>query len=297
MAINIEDQNQKTPGNGKMIVGLLLLVLGIGFLFQQLDMIDIPHYLFGWPTWIIFWGLFIGARHNFRNSAWFILVIIGMAGLLDDAIPGIHLDHVFWPLAIIGFGVWLILKRNNNWDKKHWGQKWEDKWDDKWNTKFNKYGNPYEQVITPVTPVTPTDPEGTTTPPPAGSTSIPPVGSFGGNPLKGDDYLDAVSIFGGVKKTIFSKNFRGGEIVNIFGGAELDFTQADINGRIIIDITQIFGGTKIIVPSNWQVVSDMAAVFASVDDKRIKTTVNGDSNKVLVLKGVSIFAGVEVRSY
>jgi predicted membrane protein len=85
--------------------------------------------------------------------------------------------------------------------------------------------------------------------------------------------------------------------VNIFGGAEVDFTQADINGRIIIDITQIFGGTKIIVPSNWQVVSDMAAVFASVDDKRIKTTVNGDSNKILVLKGVSIFAGVEVRSY
>ena len=298
MAINIEDQNQKTPGNGKMIVGLLLLVLGIGFLFQQLDMIDFPGYLLGWPTWIIFWGLFIGARHNFRNSFWFIMVIVGMAGLLNDAIPGIHLGHVFWPLAIIGFGVWLILKRNNNWDKKHWGQKWEDKWDDKWNTKFNKYGNPYEQVITPVTPVTPTDPDGTTTPPPAGgSTTIPPVGNFGGNPLKGDDYLDAVSIFGGVKKTIFSKNFRGGEIVNIFGGAELDFTQADINGRIIIDITQIFGGTKIIVPSNWQVVSDMAAVFASVDDKRIKTTVNGDSNKVLVLKGVSIFAGVEVRSY
>jgi len=115
--------------------------------------------------------------------------------------------------------------------------------------------------------------------------------------LRGDDYLDAVSIFGGVKKMILSKNFKGGEIVNVFGGAELDFTQADINGRVIIDITQIFGGTKIIVPANWQVVSDLAAVFASVDDKRIKTMATADSNKILVLKGVSIFAGVDIRSY
>jgi predicted membrane protein len=82
----------------------------------------------------------------------------------------------------------------------------------------------------------------------------------------------------------------------VFGGAELDFTQADIQGRVVIDITQIFGGTKIIVPSNWQVVSDLAAVFASVDDKRINRGIL-DNDKILVLKGVSIFAGVDVRSY
>jgi predicted membrane protein len=74
----------------------------------------------------------------------------------------------------------------------------------------------------------------------------------------------------GLTKASFSKSFRGGDITNIFGGTELDFTQADINGRVVIDITQVFGGTKIIVPSNWQVVVDMSAIFAGVDDKRIK---------------------------
>src|SRR6185437_3714800 len=126
------------------------------------------------------------------------------------------------------------------------------------------------------------------------SSAVPPVGGYGPT---GDDYLDAVSVFGGVKKTILSKNFKGGEIVNIFGGAELDFTQADINGRVIIDITQIFGGTKIIVPSHWQVVPDLAAVFAAIDDKRLKMTAAPNSDKILVLKGVSIFAGVDVRSF
>ncbi|WP_431198999.1 hypothetical protein ACRQ5D_01595 [Mucilaginibacter sp. P25] len=51
------------------------------------------------------------------------------------------------------------------------------------------------------------------------------------------------------------------------------------------------------MPSNWQVVSDLAAVFASVDDKRIRSTASVGSEKVLVLKGVSIFAGVDIRSY
>jgi predicted membrane protein len=118
--------------------------------------------------------------------------------------------------------------------------------------------------------------------------------------VRGDDVLDSVSIFGGVKKSILSKEFKGGEIVNIFGGAELDFTQADINGIVVIDITQIFGGVKLIVPPHWQVTSDIAAIFSGFDDKRFnKHNLQSppNNNKLLVLKGTSIFAGVDIRSY
>ena len=52
-----------------------------------------------------------------------------------------------------------------------------------------------------------------------------------------------------------------------------------------------------IVPSHWTVVSDVAAVFSGFDDKRVRTAVPQDPNKVLVLKGISIFAGVDIRSY
>jgi predicted membrane protein len=109
--------------------------------------------------------------------------------------------------------------------------------------------------------------------------------------------MDSTSIFGGSKKTILSKNFRGGDVTNIFGGAEIDLTMADIDGKVIIDITQLFGGTKIIVPPHWQVVSNLSAVFAGVDDKRLRKTGSGDNNKILVLEGVSIFAGIEIRSF
>jgi len=298
MSINIDDQNQgvnPTPphSKGKMLVGMLLLVLGVGFLLQQLDFFFIPDWLFSWPMWMIVWGLYMGARHNFRNSAWLIVTLIGVVFISDRILPEHNLHDFVWPLALIAFGIWIITKRNHVNDNNKWS-KWEGKWD---SSKY-KNGNPFEPVVTPITPVEPADAEGPTVVSSSGSTTIPPQDSNAfNNPLRGDDYLDAVSVFGGVKKTILSKNFRGGEIVNIFGGAELDFTQADIQGRVVIDITQIFGGTKIIVPSNWQVVSDLAAVFASVDDKRIKTTAAPDSNKLLVLKGVSIFAGVDIRSY
>ena len=112
-----------------------------------------------------------------------------------------------------------------------------------------------------------------------------------------EDFIDSTSIFGGVKKNVISKNFKGGDITNIMGGSEIDLTQADINGTVTIDLTQIFGGTKLIVPSNWQVKAQMAAIFGGVEDKRSAQHSVLDPNKTLILDGTSIFGGIEIKSY
>ncbi|HEY1115345.1 MAG TPA: LiaF domain-containing protein [Chitinophagaceae bacterium] len=116
-------------------------------------------------------------------------------------------------------------------------------------------------------------------------------------PVSGDDFLDSTSVFGGTKKTILSKDFKGGDITNIMGGAEINFTQSDIQGRVVLDVTQIFGGTKIVVPPHWVVKPEMAAIFGGIDDKRTIQSAVIDHNKVLVLKGTSIFVGIEIRSF
>lgn len=112
-----------------------------------------------------------------------------------------------------------------------------------------------------------------------------------------EDFIDSTSIFGGVKKNVISKNFKGGDITNIMGGSEIDLTQADINGTVAIDLTQVFGGTKLIVPSNWQVKAQMAAIFGGVEDKRSAQNAILDPNKILILDGTSIFGGIEIKSY
>ena len=266
------------PHKGKPIAGAILLIVGALLLVKQFNFFFFPYWLFSWPMLVIAWGFYVGAKHNFRNSTWAIIIIVGTAFLLDDVVPGFNAHNIAWPVIIICFGLWMILKRNNKLKPRDWNHHGEDKWD------WKEYGKPEEPVVD-------------YTVPPASSTPPPTVDESAYTRTSEADYLDAVSVFGGVKKTILSKNFKGGEIVNIFGGVELDFTQANINGPVVIDITQFFGGIKIIVPAHWKVVSDLAAVFASVDDKRMRTAAPVDSDKVLILKGVSCFAGVDIRSY
>jgi predicted membrane protein len=111
------------------------------------------------------------------------------------------------------------------------------------------------------------------------------------------DFIDTTSVFGGVKKIVLSKNFKGGDITNFMGGAEINLTQADFNGRVRIDTTNIFGGTKLIVPAHWDVQSDVVAVFGGVDDKRKFIGVQPDQNKILILDGTCLFGGIEINSY
>ena len=112
-----------------------------------------------------------------------------------------------------------------------------------------------------------------------------------------EDFVDSTSIFGGAKKNIISKNFKGGDLVNIFGGTDLDLTQADFNGTATIELTTIFGGTKLIIPSNWAIQSDAVIIFGGLDDKRKMPAVSENPDKTLVLKGTVIFGGIDIRSY
>lgn len=110
------------------------------------------------------------------------------------------------------------------------------------------------------------------------------------------DAVYHTAVFGSVEKTVLSKDFHGGSLTAFFGGTELNLSQADINGKAILDITCIFGGTKLIVPSNWEIKSEMVAVFGGIEDKR-HTTAGSNPEKVLILRGTSIFGGIEIVSY
>ena len=112
-----------------------------------------------------------------------------------------------------------------------------------------------------------------------------------------EDFVDATSIFGGTKKNILSKNFKGGNIVNIFGGTEINLGQAEIQGQAVIDTTTIFGGFKLIIPSHWAVKSEAAVVFGGIEDKRTLPVTTNNPEKILLLKGTVIFGGIDIKSY
>lgn len=112
-----------------------------------------------------------------------------------------------------------------------------------------------------------------------------------------EDYIDSTSIFSGSKKIIISKNFKGGDIVTIFAGTELDFSQADMLKPATLEVTTIFGGTKLIIPSNWEIKSEAVMIFGGIEDKRRMQTITGQPEKTLLLKGTVLFGGIEIKSY
>ncbi|PJJ80111.1 LiaF transmembrane domain-containing protein [Mucilaginibacter auburnensis] len=280
MDTNTNIHSQNGPGKGKVVGGVILLALGAILLLKQLDLFFFPHWIFSGPMWIIGAGLYFGANSNFKKPIWLLVISFGCITLLGEIFPGFDSSDIVWPAILIIVGVWMILRRNKKaatWDKHAWKSKWEN----------SKYDFNVDQPSAAKEPIADFNAD-----------AEPGFVNPQGQPFyAGDEHLDAVAIFGSVKKTIYSKNFQGGEIVNVFGGAEIDFTQADISGRVYIDVTQVFGGVKMIVPAHWTVVSDVAAVFAGFDDKRVRNTIPQDANKILVVKGTSIFAGVDIRSY
>jgi predicted membrane protein len=122
---------------------------------------------------------------------------------------------------------------------------------------------------------------------------------YWGTTTSSEDFIDATAIFGGVKRNIITKKFKGGDVTSVFGGSEINLSQADIEGKAVLDVTALFGGSKIIVPSNWQINSeDVTAIFGSLDDKRaIIANQTPDPNKILVITGTVMFGGIDLRSF
>ncbi|WP_374165421.1 LiaI-LiaF-like domain-containing protein [Arcticibacter sp. MXS-1] len=268
--------HHKKPGSGKQWAGLILLVLGVIFLIRSFGDF-IPGWITSWPMILIILGIFSGVRNKFRNPGAFILIFIGTIFLAGRVIPGIEMHDFVFPVIIMGLGLYLILGRKKN---GRFGQHDQFSWD--------------KRVKDPVAGNTV---EGEGTAPDPAADAFYHAAEQGPDGFK-EDYLDTVSVFGGIKKNIFSKDFRGGDIVTIMGGAEINLSQSDIHGPVVIDITQVFGGTKLIIPPQWKVSSDLAALFGGIEDKRpLVPASNMAEGKVLILRGTSVFGGIDIRSF
>jgi hypothetical protein len=84
----------------------------------------------------------------------------------------------------------------------------------------------------------------------------------------------------------------------IFGGSEFSFKDAEISTEgCTIDVFTMFGGSKLIIPDNWVVKSDMISIFGGFNDKRAIRPDDNESADVLYLKGVVVFGGIEIKSF
>lgn len=117
-------------------------------------------------------------------------------------------------------------------------------------------------------------------------------------PEDGKNYLEDINVFGGGSKLINTDNFKGGSAVSIFGGSEINLMGSKLaEGENSLEITAIFGGSTLIAPSEWKIELDVLSIFGGFSDKRRKDpNIVYDSNRVLVIKGLVLFGGGEIKN-
>jgi len=67
-------------------------------------------------------------------------------------------------------------------------------------------------------------------------------------------------------------------------------------GKNYLEVTMIFGGSKFIVPEDWDIKLEITSVFGGFSDKRQRTIVVPDKSRQLVISGVAIFGGGEITN-
>ncbi len=108
------------------------------------------------------------------------------------------------------------------------------------------------------------------------------------------DADDISVIFSGSETKNVSKNYQGGKITAIFGGAVLDLRDAKLTKDATLDVFLLCGGLELKVPRDWKVVSKVAPIAGGVENKS-----EGSENQtgpVLTLTGSATLGGVEIKT-
>jgi predicted membrane protein len=108
---------------------------------------------------------------------------------------------------------------------------------------------------------------------------------------------DGIAIFGGFKRRVATDDYRGANYVAIFGGGEIDLRRAQIQGdSATIEITAIFGGFEIRVPSNWMVRNEVVGVLGGSADETLQPLPEAPGVKHLIVRGTAFCGGVSVKN-
>jgi len=114
-----------------------------------------------------------------------------------------------------------------------------------------------------------------------------------------NDFFDEMVLFGGREINMSTKNLLGGRSTAVFGGIEVDLRQCEISSEgCTIELTTLFGGNTLKVPNDWTLLNKVTTIFGGYSDVRIKDpSYQPNPAKTIVLTGVCIFGGTEVRNY
>lgn len=249
---------ERRKSDKRFYFGVILIVLGVILILERLNLI--PESV---ADMLISWqmllvGIGVLSLIGGNRTSGIILMVIGGTFMIPELITVPHeIRRIYWPLILVVIGIAILLRQRDN-------QK---------QIPFNEPVNPNGPNDIPYNP----------------SASAAAMNTF-------DDFV----IFGGREIFVNAQALIGGKATSIFGGIEFDLRKANMQpGGAVIDCVSVFGGCGFKIPMDWNVRNEVTTIFGAFTDKRGETYSDRyyDPSKTLVIKGVSIFGGIEVKHF
>lgn len=240
---------------GKYIFGMLLILLGLGFLLDQFNVISFGM-IFStyWPMILIIIGvtnLFNKDSSRFGNS---LLIVVGLLfqinelSVLPFSVFGLILPVI---LILVGFNILFSRKKEQRYNPA---------------LNENTYLENREETDD----------------------------TLGFKNITMDNSLDSFAFMSAVETNNRSQEFRGGRATAVMGSIEIDFRGAvPFKNNIELELTSIMGSIEILVPENWRVEVRGTPLLGAISNKsRYNTDAN---TPILNLKCFVLMGSIEIK--
>jgi predicted membrane protein len=251
---------ERRKSDKRFYFGVILIVVGVILILERLNLIpeSLVDVLFSWQMLLI--GIGVLSLIGGNRTAGTILIVVGGTFMIPELITVPHeIRRIYWPLILVAIGISILMRQRDH-------------------QRLRRGDNPIINI--------PKDKE------PNSSNSSYNTDSF--------NTFDDFVIFGGREIFVTSQALSGGKATSIFGGIEFDLRKATLQpGGAVIDCVSVFGGCGFKIPMDWNVRNEVTTIFGAFTDKRGDTYNDRyyDPSKTLVIKGVSIFGGIEVKHF
>lgn len=251
---------ERRKSDKRFYFGVILIVVGVILILERLNLIPefMADMLISWQMLLI--GIGVLSLIGGNRTAGTILIVIGGTFMIPELITVPHeVRRIYWPLILVAIGISILMRQRDH-------------------QRLRKGNDPIINI--------PTDDD------PKSSKSSYSTDSF--------NTFDDFVIFGGREIFVTSQALAGGKATSMFGGIEFDLRKASLQpGGAVIDCVSVFGGCGFKIPMDWNVRNEVTTIFGAFTDKRGDTYNDRyyDPSKTLVIKGISMFGGIEVKHF
>ena len=117
---------------------------------------------------------------------------------------------------------------------------------------------------------------------------------FQTNAHPAEDVEHMINIFGGTNRRGAWEVPKEIRMVNIFGGADIEFSEASFSSkRTRIKVTCLFGGANIFAPEGVNVITKAICIFGGVDNKMPASKL--PDAPFIIIEGFIMFGGLTVK--